>query len=282
MYTLTATSDLSAYLRETNRYPLLPKEDEFDIAVKFGETGDRDAAHRLVTANLRFVVKIAYEYRNYGFKIMDIIQEGNIGLMMAVKKFNPHKGYRLITYAVWWIRAYIQEFIMKNWSIVKIGTTQAQKKLFYKLRKTQELIGSETDYKAIAKNLDVKEVEVEEMDLRLSGRDYSLDASIGEEGETTHLERLTYDGQNHEDAYVELQEKEFVKKKVHEVISNMPERDRFIVEKRLMADKSMTLQEVGDHLGVSRERARQLEVRIKKNLRSSLRSEEHTSELQSH
>lgn len=270
MSTLTATSDLSAYLRETNRYPLLPKEDEFDIAVKFRETGDRGAAHKLVTANLRFVVKIAYEYRNYGFKIMDIIQEGNIGLMMAVKKFNPHKGYRLITYAVWWIRAYIQEFIMKNWSIVKIGTTQAQKKLFYKLRKTQELVGSETDYKAIAKNLDVKEVEVEEMDLRLSGRDYSLDASIGKEGETTHLERLTYDGQNHEDAYVELKEKEFLKKKVHEVISRMPERERFIIEKRLMADKSMTLQEVGDHLGVSRERARQIEVRIKKNLRSSL------------
>ncbi len=270
MHTLTATSDLSVYLRETDRYPLLPKEEEFNIAVRFRETGDREAAHRLVTSNLRFVVKIAYEYRNYGFKIMDIIQEGNIGLMMAVKKFNPHKGYRLITYAVWWIRAYIQEYIMKNWSIVKIGTTQAQKKLFYKLRKNQEIVGSDTDYKAIAENLDVKEIEVEEMDLRLSGRDYSLDASIGEEGETTYLERLTYDGQNHEDAFAESEEKEFVKKKVHEVIAQMPERDRFIVEKRLMADNSMTLQEVGDHLGVSRERARQLEVRIKKNLRSSL------------
>jgi len=270
MHTLTATSDLSVYLSETTRYPLLSKEDEFDLAVKFRKTGDREAAHRLVTSNLRFVVKIAYEYRNYGLKIMDIIQEGNIGLMMAVKKFDPYKGYRLITYAVWWIRAYMQEFIIKNWSIVKIGTTQAQKKLFYKLRKAQEDIGDETDYKAIAKNLDVKEVEVEEMDLRLSGRDYSLDASIAEEGETAHIERLTYDGPNHEDVIVESHEKAFVKEKVDEVVSRMPERDRFIIEKRLMADESMTLQEIGDHLGVSRERARQLEARIKKNLRSSL------------
>lgn len=270
MYALTRTNDVTLYLNEINRYPLLSQEEEFDLAVRLREYGDREAAERLATSNLRFVVKIANEYRNYGFKLMDLVQEGNIGLLMAVKKFNPYKGYRLLTYAVWWIKAYIQEFIIKNWSLVKIGTTQAQKKLFYKLSQAKEKVANEDDYKAIAENLDVREGDVAEMDLRMSARDFSLDATIDSEGSTTHIDLLPCEKANQEEIVAEAQEKAVIKKDVEDVISSMKERDRFIIEKRLMADEPMTLQEVGDHLGVSRERARQLEARIKKNLKESL------------
>lgn len=270
MHALTVSNDLTFYIAEINRYPLLSQEEEFDLAVRMREQGDREAAQQLITSNLRFVVKVAHEYRNYGLKIMDLIQEGNIGLMMAVKKFNPHKGYRLITYAVWWIKAYIQEFIIRNWNIVKIGTTQAQKKLFYKLSRAKERVGSNTDYEAIARSLDVKEVEVEEMDLRMSARDFSLDGAVDEDGETTHVDLLPCERSNHEEEIAEAQEKTLMKRDVEEVISRMPERDRFIIEKRLMSDEPMTLQDIGERLGISRERARQLEARIKENLRRDL------------
>ncbi|MDH3973476.1 MAG: RNA polymerase factor sigma-32 [Deltaproteobacteria bacterium] len=270
MYALTRTNDITLYMNEINRYPLLTQEEEFDLAVRLREYGDREAAERLATSNLRFVVKIANEYRNYGLKLMDLVQEGNIGLLMAVKKFNPHKGYRLLTYAVWWIKAYIQEFIIKNWSLVKIGTTQAQKKLFYKLNQAKEKLARGDDYKAIAESLDVREGDVEEMDLRMSARDFSLDSTIDDEGTTTHMDLLPCNKANQEEIVADAQEKAVIKKDVADVVSSMKERDRFIIEKRLMADEPMTLQEVGDHLGVSRERARQLEARIKKNLKESL------------
>jgi len=270
MYALTVTNELSLYLSEVNRYAVLSQEEEYDVAVRLREYGDREAAHKLVTSNLRFVVKIAHEYRSYGLKMMDLIQEGNIGLLMAVKKFNPYKGYRLITYAVWWIKAYIQEFIIRNWSIVKIGTTQAQKKLFYKLKQAKEEAGHDADYKSIAKTLDVKEVEVEEMDLRMSARDYSLDAAINEEGDTANIDLIPASEESHEDVIAEAQEKAVVKRDVEGIIQGMKERDRFIINKRLMSDEPLTLQEVGDHLGVSRERARQIEVRIKESLKKSL------------
>ncbi len=270
MYALTTTDDLSLYLSDIRRFPLLTQEEEFDLALRMMEEGDREAAQKLITANLRFVVKIANEYRNYGFRMMDLVQEGNIGLMMAVRKFDPHKGYRLITYAVWWIKAYIQEFIIRNWSIVKIGTTQAQKKLFYNLKKAKDEVGSGADYNQIAKSLDVKAGEAEEMDLRMSRRDYSLDATISEDSDMTPVHVIPCEKANQEELVLEAQEKAVIKRDVHEVIASMKERDRFIIQKRLMADEPMTLQEVGDHLGISRERARQLEVRIKENLRSSL------------
>ena len=270
MYALTTVNDISHYMMEINRYPLLTREEEFDIALRLRETGDREAAQKLATSNLRFVVKIANEYRTYGFKLMDLVQEGNIGLLMAIKKFNPHKGYRLITYAVWWIKAYIQEFIIKNWSLVKIGTTQAQKKLFYKLKKAKEEAGPDADYKTLAKSLDVKEADVAEMDLRMSARDFSLDASIDEDSGATHIDIMPSKTSNHEEVFAEKQEKALIKKGVGDVISSMKERDRYIVKKRLMTDEPMTLQEMGDELGVSRERVRQLEERIKKDLRSSL------------
>lgn len=270
MYALTRTNDVTLYLNEINRYPLLTQEEEYDLAVRLREYGDREAAERLATSNLRFVVKIANEYKNYGFKLMDLVQEGNIGLLMAVKKFNPYKGYRLLTYAVWWIKAYIQEFIIKNWSLVKIGTTQAQKKLFYKLSQAKEIVGKNDDYKALADNLNVREGDVEEMDLRMSARDFSLDAAIDDEGTATHVDFLPCEKANQEEIVADAQEKAVIRKDVEAVVSSMEKRDRFIIEKRLMADEPLTLQEVGDHLGVSRERARQLEVRIKKNLKESL------------
>ena len=270
MYALTTTNNLTLYLNDINRYPLLTQEEELDLAKRLREEGDREAAEKLITSNLRFVVKVANEYRSYGLRLMDLIQEGNIGLMLAVKKFDPDKGFRLITYAVWWIKARIQEFVIKNWSIVKIGTTQAQKKLFYKLKQTKEKLGELADYRSIAKSLDVKESDVEEMDLRMGARDFSLDASVGEDGNTTHVDLLPGKDMNQEDIVAEAQERAVIKKGIDDALSSLEERDRFIVEKRLMTDDPMTLREIGAHLGVSRERARQLEVRIKKNLRSSL------------
>jgi RNA polymerase sigma-32 factor len=248
----------------------LTQEEELDLAKRLREEGDREAAEKLITSNLRFVVKVANEYRSYGLRLMDLIQEGNIGLMLAVKKFDPDKGFRLITYAVWWIKARIQEFVIKNWSIVKIGTTQAQKKLFYKLKQTKAKLGELADYRTIAKSLDVKESEVEEMDLRMGARDFSLDATVSEDSNTTHVDLLPGKDMNQEDIVAEAQERAIVKKDIEDALSSLEERDRFIVEKRLMTDEPMTLREIGAHLGVSRERARQLEVRIKKNLRSSL------------
>ncbi len=270
MYALTTTNNLTLYLNDINRYPLLTQEEELDLAKRLREEGDLEAAEKLITSNLRFVVKVANEYRSYGLRLMDLIQEGNIGLMLAVKKFDPDKGFRLITYAVWWIKARIQEFVIKNWSIVKIGTTQAQKKLFYKLKQTKEKLGELADYRSIAKSLDVKESEVEEMDLRMGARDFSLDATVSEDGNTTHVDLLPGKDMNQEDIVAEAQERAIIKKGIEDALSSMEERDRFIVEKRLMTDEPMTLREIGAHLGVSRERARQLEARVKKNLRSSL------------
>ena len=184
----SVTSTLDIYIAQINRYPILSADEEFRFAVKFKKYNDMEAAEKLVVSNLRFVVKIAHEYRNYGVKLADLIQEGNIGLMHAVKKFDPYKGYRLISYAVWWIRAYIQNFIIKSWSLVKIGTTQAQRKLFFKLgqakKKLEALSQKNPEFGEIAESLGVKETEIEEMDQRLTYRDLSLDSYISGEGET--------------------------------------------------------------------------------------------------
>ena len=183
------TDTLDLYIADINRFSILSADEEFKLAVRFRKNIDMEAAQKLVTSNLRFVVKIAYEYKNYGVKLVDLIQEGNIGLMHAVKKFDPYKGYRLISYAVWWIRAYMQNFVIKSWSLVKVGTTQAQRKLFFKLnqmkKKLQGLSEKNPEFKDIAKLLNVKEREIEEMDIRLSHRDVSLDASINEDGDST-------------------------------------------------------------------------------------------------
>src|SRR3989304_8225256 len=180
-------NSLETYLVQINQFPLLNQEEEFKLAVRYRKHNDIEAAHKLITSNLRFVVKVAFEYKSYGVKLLDLIQEGNIGLMMAVKKFNPYKGYRFISYAIWWIRAYIQNFIIKTWSLGKIGTTQAQKKLFYKIGKVRKAMEAEgTDdkkYELLASDLDVAKKDIIEMEQRMSSRDLSLDTPFDDSHE---------------------------------------------------------------------------------------------------
>src|SRR5881227_1747789 len=190
----SSTGSLAMYLAEINKYPLLTVDEEQRLARLYAKSGDLDAAHKLVTSNLRFVVKVAYEYRSYGIKMADLIQEGNIGLMKAVQKFDADKGIRLISYAVWWIRAFIQNYILKSWSLVKLGTTQAQRKLFFSLARTRRELeklspGEQQTVNVddIARRLHVKPGEVREMEQRMGGRDLSLDAPMGEDGGNTHV-----------------------------------------------------------------------------------------------
>ncbi|HEX9241070.1 MAG TPA: RNA polymerase factor sigma-32, partial [Anaeromyxobacter sp.] len=240
------------------------------------------AAHRLVTANLRFVVKVAYEYRSYGFRIADLVQEGNIGLMKAVQKFDPDKGIRLISYAVWWIRAYIQNYILKSWSLVKLGTTQAQRKLFFSLARTRRELdrtsvqqGADSDGRdseKVARKLRVKPSEVDEMARRMEGRDFSLDAPMGDDGGTTHVEFVPSATPSAHDELSGAEEQALVSGRVGAALAQLDRRERFIIEQRVMADRPMTLKELGDHFGFSRERARQLEIRAKEKLKQQLQA----------
>jgi RNA polymerase sigma-32 factor len=252
----------------------LPAEEEFKIAVRFKKNNDMEAAEKLVTSNLRFVVKIAYEYKNYGVKLIDLIQEGNIGLMHAVKKFDPYKGYRLISYAVWWIRAYIQNFVIKSWSLVKVGTTQAQRKLFFKLgqtkKKLQGLSEKNPEFKDISDILNVKEREIEEMDLRLTNRDVSLDASVNNEGESMYIDYLVHEGESQEKSLIKKEETALVKKNIAGALANLNQRESYIVRHRIMADKPETLQEIGNKFNVTRERTRQIEKEALKKLRAMI------------
>lgn len=268
------TDTLDLYMADINRFPILSPDEEFKLAVKFKKNSDLEAAEKLVTANLRFVVKIAYEYKNYRVKLIDLIQEGNIGLMHAVKKFDPYKGYRLISYAVWWIRAYMQNYVIKSWSLVKIGTTQAQRKLFFKLnqmkKKLQGISEKNPEFKDIAEMLNVKESEIEEMDLRLAHRDVSLDASINEDGESMYIDHLVSEGQSQEEALIKYEETALVKKNIAGALANLNERESHIVRHRIMADKPETLQEIGNKFNITRERSRQIEKEALKKLRAMI------------
>jgi RNA polymerase sigma-32 factor len=274
-----ATS-LELYLGEINRFPLLSPEEEKRLAREYLAKRDTRAAHKLVTANLRFVVKVAYEYRSYGFKMADLIQEGNIGLMKAVQKFDPDKEIRLISYAVWWIRAYIQNHILKSWSLVKIGTTQAQRKLFFSLARTRRELdrtsvehGADSDGRdanKIAKKLKVKAVEVREMELRLEGRDMSLDAPVGDDGSATHGDFVASNIAAQDEELSGAEERVILSGRVGTALGQLDQRERFIIEHRVMSDRPMTLKELGEHFGFSRERARQLEIRAKEKLREHL------------
>jgi RNA polymerase sigma-32 factor len=270
----SVTSTLDIYIAQINRYSLLSADEEFRFAVKFKKYDDMEAAEMLVISNLRFVVKIAHEYRNYGIKLADLIQEGNIGLMHAVKKFDPYKGYRLISYAVWWIRAYIQNFIIKSWSLVKIGTTQAQRKLFFKLgqakKKIEALSQKNAEFGEIAESLGVKETEIAEMDQRLTYRDLSLDSYIGQEGETSHLDHLTYEGEDQETSLIKKEEMDIVKRNIAGALTNLNERESYIVRHRIMTDSPKTLQEIGNMYNITRERARQIEKQALKKLRLAI------------
>jgi len=256
-------NSLDTYLVQINQFPLLSKEEEFKLAVRYRKYDDIEAAHKLITSNLRFVVKVAFEYKSYGVKLLDLIQEGNIGLMMAVKKFNPYKGYRFISYAIWWIRAYIQNFIIKTWSLVKIGTTQAQKKLFYKIGKVRKALESngenEKKYDLLAHDLDVTKEDIMEMEQRMSSRDLSLDAPFDESQELTHLELLKEESPNQEEAIAQEEEKKIREHEVQNAMKRLNEKEVYVLQNRIMAEEPLTLQQIGDHLKLSRERVRQIE-----------------------
>jgi len=255
------SDSMNLYLAEIRRFPILTAEEEYRLAVKFYEEKDLEAAHTLITSNLRFVVKIANEYRAYGMKMIDIIQEGNVGLMMAVRKFNPYKGFRLISYAVWWIRAYIQNYIISAWSLLKIGTTQAQRKLFFKLNQAKNAIRNmigEDDVPSASLSLDVKESEFVEMEQRLRG-DYSLDSEIPSGDGYTMMEGLADDRMNQEEVLAERQEAAILEKEVSQALTRLNEKERYVIERRVSAEDPMTLQQIADHFSISRERVRQIE-----------------------
>jgi len=269
---------LDAYIREINKYSLLTKEEEYELAKKLDDYNDPEAAAKLINANLRFVVKIAYQYKNYGFKLTDLIQEGNYGLIMAVKKFDKEKGFRLITYAVWWIKAYIKNYIINNWSLIKVGTTQAQKRLFFKLkeemRKNDIMLLSTKNVKQLAENFNVKNNEIVNMNKRLSAKDFQLDAKISYDGENSHMDMLS------DDKIIDIEEKTIIKEqaelvglKIKEAYEYLSDIEKIIYDERLIAEYPKTLQELGEKLNLSRERIRQIEVKTKKKIKKYLENE---------
>jgi len=268
---------LSVYMREVQRHALLSPDEEHRLAVNY-QTNPEDlaAASRLVTANLRLVVKIAYEYRRAYKNMMDLIQEGNIGLMQAVKKYDPYRGVKLSSYAAWWIRAYMLRFILNNWRLVKLGTTQAQRKLFFNLSKEKarlSALGIEPTDAEIAKRLNVAESEVAEMDKRLARSDASLDASVGESDgrSVSRVELMPSPGSTPDQLAEGAELSEMLQGRLSEFRETLAGKDVVIFDKRVVADEPLTLQELGDEFGVSRERVRQLEARLTGKLRAYLK-----------
>lgn len=276
---IVPSDPLQQYLAEIRKYPLLTPEEEKELAIRYYEKGDPLAAEKLVTSNLRFVVKIAMEYAKMGAKLMDVVQEGNVGLMHAVKEYNPYKGVKLITYAVWWIRGYIREFLLKQYSMVKIGTTQNQKKLFYNLeREKRKLLGEgeELSTALLSSRMGIPEKDVELMEQRMGGKDISLDAPVDEDG-NTHLIDLQKDSSNPESELEVLELIDLLKDKIEEIKPSLNDKELDILENRILADEPQTLQEIGDKYGITRERARQLEERLMKNLKEKFLAIAHES-----
>jgi RNA polymerase sigma-32 factor len=270
---------LQQYIDEIRRYSLLSREEEHELAVRYAETGDVEAARKLITANLRLVVKIAHEYRRAHRNLLDLIQEGNVGLVQAVKKYDPYRGVKLSSYAAWWIRAYMLKFILNNWRLVKIGTTQAQRKLFFNLRKEKEKLeamGFDASSKALAEALDVPEREVIEMEKRLGQGEMSLDAPLArdEDGGRSHLDMLESSGETRPDVMAEGEEfRSILRNKLAEFEKTLKGREQTIFRERLLNDQPKTLQEIGEAYGISRERARQLEKRLTTKLKAYLQAE---------
>ncbi len=257
---------LKAYMNEVTRHPLLTREEEVSLARHFRATGDVKAAYRLVASNLRLVVKLAHEYHRNPLALLDLVQEGNIGLMQAVRKFDPERGVKLSSYAAWWIRAYILRYIMDNWKMVKLGTTEAQRKLFFKLRQEQEKLaaqGVEVTPKLLAERLNVTEQDVVEMDQRLGQDELSLSAPMSnDEDSQTRGDRLAAGGVPVDDALGSAQLKGLFREKLAEFALGLSDKERFIFEKRLTSEEPLTLQDIGAKWGVSRERARQIEAAL--------------------
>jgi RNA polymerase sigma-32 factor len=276
---LAAEFGLTGYLKKVRRFPMLEPQEEYMLAKSWREHDDHEAAHRLVTSHLRLVAKIAVRYRGYGLPMSEMISEGNVGLMQAVKRFEPDKGFRLATYAMWWIKAAIQEYILRSWSLVKMGTTANQKKLFFNLRKAKSRISAleEGDLrpdqvKLIAKRLGVTEQDVVDMNRRLGG-DVSLNSPIREEGDSGEWQDwLVDDSISQETRLAESEEADNRRKALGEALSVLNERERRIFEARRLADEPITLEELADEFGVSRERVRQIEVRAFEKVQKAVKN----------
>jgi len=264
---------LKAYLAEISQYPKLSREEERDLAISYLEKGDLNAAYKLTVANLWLVVAIARRYQRAARSLLDLIQEGNIGLMEAVKNFDPYKEVRFPSYATWWIKAYIVRFVIANWRLVKLGTTQAQRKLFFNLEKEKtklEKQGFVPDSKLLASSLNVKESEVIEMQQRLGGADISVDAPVGGDESTTLHSILAADALNAEDTLAADQVRQRLFEAMNEFSNDLNEKEKVIYEKRLLSEEKATLQEIADEFSISKERVRQLENRIKSKLKKYL------------
>ena len=264
---------LKKYLMEVRKFPLLLREEELTLAKRWWEEKDRYAAYRLVVSNLRLVVKIAFEYQRAYANLLDLIQEGNLGLMQAVKKFDPYREVKLSSYASWWIRAYILKFIIDNWSLVKVGTTQAQRKLFFRLKKEKnrmEAMGFDPGPKLLASHLDVTKEEVSEMEQRLEGGDLSLNAPLDADTHHTYLDIL--EGEEAlEEKVADNQFKKAVDQRIEEFSRSLKDKEAFLLKHRSMAEDPLTLQAAGDQLHISRERARQIEKRVLSKLKVFLK-----------
>lgn len=275
---ISGESGLSRYLSEIRKFPMLQPEQEYMLAKRWREHHDTDAAHQLVTSHLRLVAKIAMGYRGYGLPIGEVISEGNVGLMQAVKRFEPDKGFRLATYAMWWIRASIQEYILRSWSLVKMGTTASQKKLFFNLRKAKSQISAleEGDLRPdqvdqIATKLGVSQQDVVEMNRRMSG-DASLNAPLREEGEGEWQDWLVDEGASQENMLVDAEEKDNRLGALRNALGVLNDRERRIFEARRLSDEPITLEELSEEFDISRERVRQIEVRAFEKVQAAVKS----------
>ena len=274
---LSSEGSLSFYLQEIKRFPILTAEEEYMLAKRYKEHGDTKAAHKLVTSHLRLVAKIAMGYRGYGLPVTDLISEGNVGIMHAVKKFDPEKGFRLATYAMWWIRAQIQEYVLHSWSLVKIGTTAAQKKLFFNLKKLKNQLESIDDgnlspenVREIANRLDVKEAEVKDMEGRLFSGDQSLNVQIGHEADTEWLDMIADDREAQDKVFEKKDEYLHRRKLFKEALKILKPREREIIELRRLMDKPKKLEELSQHFKISRERVRQIEEKAMEKLQKEI------------
>jgi RNA polymerase sigma-32 factor len=278
--TLTPEGNLSRYLQEIRKFPLLEKEEEYMLAKRWREHGDTDAAHRLVTSHLRLVAKIAMGYRGYGLPVGELISEGNVGMMQAVKRFDPERGFRLATYAMWWIRASIQEYILHSWSLVKMGTTAAQKKLFFNLRKIKGQMKAleEGDLppekvQRIAEQLAVSEDDVVQMNRRLAAPDHSLNAPLRNDGEGGEWQDwLVDETDSQEEKIGEAEEFRQRTQLLREAMKGLNEREQHIISERRLKDEPTTLEDLSQHYGISRERVRQIEVRAFEKLQKAIRN----------
>ena len=276
--TLSPEGSLNSYLQEIRKFPMLEANEEYMLAKAWAEHGDSEAAHRMVTSHLRLVAKIAMGYRGYGLPVADLISEGNVGMMQAVKKFDPEKGFRLATYAMWWIKAAIQEYILRSWSLVKIGTTAAQKKLFFNLRRLKGQIMSHDEGElkpdqitTIAERLDVTEQDVMTMDGRLSAHDHSLNAPLRADAEGEWQDWLEDEGPSQEVMVAEDEELDQRRELLFSALEQLNEREQHILQERRLAEPPKTLEDLSQFYGVSRERIRQIEVRAFEKLQKHMR-----------